>query len=177
MKLNELLSKKNKTEEFVKVNKFLVGIKTSLNAKEFLEFVNIVVESSFDENGEYNASFKAIVYKYAIIKYFTDIELDDVDANTLYDYSNQDWFDSVISNIPTAILAEIDTAIAEQIEYKIKTRTTAFDRLCDNLIDVVNNISEHLDNDTLESIKTLTNKMNAMKTEEVISVVVNNAVN
>lgn len=169
MKLNEIINKETNNKRTVKVNGKKVVVTTSLRANELANFVNLVTSVAFTD-GVYNAVYEQMAYRYAIIKYFTDIEVGD-SVTELYDYTEQAWYDSVINAIGEDTLRQLNYILDKQIDYKIRTET-AFDRLCDEAKDLLNDFADRVSVDNLDAVKTLANKLESMDTKDIVKTIV-----
>ena len=122
----------NKT---IKVGKTVISIKGYLPADIYAEIVNTIANSSFDEGGKYRPEYREIAKRYVIIKHMTDIELGSMNAAELFQATQGGtWYgliDAEINKLP--VWAELEQAVDESINYKLLTRKTSFDSLCDIL--------------------------------------------
>lgn len=125
-------------QKTIKIGKCKINIKTHLVADDYASCVHLIVDSCFIK-GEYKPEFKEIAKRYAYIKYFTDIEINEETADSIYYYSQADWFDEiykVISNL--SVFVDIEDAVERMIEYKLSLRKTSFDILCDSVSNILN---------------------------------------
>lgn len=128
-KLIEVIGKnfalKNTTK---RINGVPVEIKTYLDVDTFGSIVQTVAQSSFTD-GEYHAENREIARRYCIIKYMTDIEIDeDTDVAEIFKITQggNNWYGAIESEVTKCpVWAEIDLAIDRQIDYMITTRVTA----------------------------------------------------
>ena len=134
-KLIDVISKnfalKNTTK---RINGAPVTIKTYLDVDTFGSIVQTVAQSSFTD-GEYHAENREIARRYCIIKYMTDIELEDVDVAEIFKTTQGgNWYSQIEAEVvKLPVWGEVETAIDKQIDYIIATRQTAFDKLCADL--------------------------------------------
>lgn len=170
MKFNEIINKETNNKRTVKVNGKKIVVATSLRANELANFVNLVTSVAFTD-GVYNAVYEQMAYRYAIIKYFTDIEVGD-SVTELYDYTEQTWYDSVINAISEDTLRQLNYILDKQIDYKIRTRETAFDKLCDEAKDLLNDFANRVSVDNLDAVKTLADKLESMDTKDIVKTIV-----
>lgn len=170
MKLNEIINKESNNKRTVKVNGKKIVVTTSLKANELANFVSLVTSVAFTD-GVYNAVYEHMAYRYAIIKYLTDIEVGD-NVTELYDYTEQAWYDSVVNAIGEDTLRQINYILDKQIDYKIRTRETAFDRLCDEAKDLLNDFADRVSADNLDAVKTLADKLESMDTKDIVETIV-----
>lgn len=135
-KLTEVIGKnfapKNTTK---RINGVPVEIKTYLDVDTFGSIVQTVAQSSFTD-GEYHAENREIARRYCIIKYMTDIEIDeDADVAEIFKTTQgNNWFSQIEADVvKLPAWGEVETAIDKQIDYIIATRQTTFDKLCADL--------------------------------------------
>lgn len=134
-KLIDVISKnfalKNTTK---RINGVPVEIKAYLDVDTFGSIVQTVAQSSFTD-GEYHAENREIARRYCIIKYMTDIELEDTDVAEIFKTTQGgNWYAQIEADVvKLPVWGEVETAIDKQIDYIIATRQTAFDKLCADL--------------------------------------------
>lgn len=133
-KLIDVISKnfalKNTTK---RINGVPVEIKTYLDVDTFGSIVQTVAQSSFTD-GEYHAENREIARRYCIIKYMTDIELDDADVAEIFKTTQGgNWYSQIEAEVvKLPVWGEVETAIDNQIAYLLSKQTT-FDKLCADL--------------------------------------------
>lgn len=152
-----------------KINGEIVTIKGYVDIDTFANIVNAISNSCFVEN-EYYAEFREVSRRYAIIKYLTDIELDDVGVEELFKSSQGgEWFNVIEREVVKLPLwVEIEQAVDKQIEYKIATRKTSFDILCDRLSAIMG-----MDlNENLADIKEVLNKLDSVDAKKFVKAVI-----
>lgn len=122
----------NKT---IKAGKTIIEIKGYLPADTYAEIVNTIANSCFDESGKYRPEYREIAKRYVVINHMTSIELGSMNAAELFQATQGGtWYgliEAEINKFP--IWAELEQAIDEAINYKLLTRKTSFDELCDIL--------------------------------------------
>ena len=134
-KLTEVIGKnfalKNTTK---RINGVPVEIKAYLDVDTFGSIVQTVAQSSFTD-GEYHAENREIARRYCIIKYMTDIELEDTDVAEIFKTTQGgNWYSQIETDVvKLPVWGEVETAIDNQISYLIGTRQTTFDKLCADL--------------------------------------------
>lgn len=154
--INTLIDEKYDNNKILKINERSVKIKRTLTAVEFMAFVNLVVNSSFDSDEKYHASYKEIALRYAIVNYFTDIDISELSANEIYDITNQYWYSDVSAYVQKLnCYNKLVKAINEDIDYKIKTDRTSFDDFIVFIKNIIEKITEQIDNTDMDSIKSL----------------------
>ena len=156
-KLIDVISKnfalKNTTK---RINSVPVEIKAYLDVDTFGSIVQTVAQSSFTD-GEYHAENREIARRYCIIKYMTDIELEDTDVAEIFKTTQgNNWYAQIEAEVvKLPVWGEVETAIDNQISYLL-SKQSEVDRLCKNLskifdTDVESTISEV--QDILEKIE------------------------
>lgn len=117
-----------------RINGVPVEIKAYLDVDTFGSIVQTVAQSSFTD-GEYHAENREIARRYCIIKYMTDIELEDADVAEIFKTTQGgNWYSQIEADVvKLPVWGEVETAIDKQIDYIIATRQTAFDKLCADL--------------------------------------------
>ena len=117
-----------------RINSVPVEIKAYLDVDTFSSIVQTVAQSSFTD-GEYHAENREIARRYCIIKYMTDIELEDTDVAEIFKTTQgNNWYSQIETDVvKLPVWGEVETAIDNQISYLIGTRQTTFDKLCADL--------------------------------------------
>ena len=117
-----------------RINGVPVEIKAYLDVDTFGSIVQTVAQSSFTD-GEYHAENREIARRYCIIKYMTDIELEDTDVAEIFKTTQGgNWYSQIEADVvKLPVWGEVETAIDKQIDYLIGTRQTTFDKLCADL--------------------------------------------
>lgn len=132
--INTITERYSLSHSQVKIGKnIMVQIKSYLSVEEFASAVRSVTDACFT-NGEYTPEFKEIAKRYMVLTTFTDIEFNDMSLEEIFKVTQNDWYyiiENEVTQLP--IYSEILNAVDETIEYKIRTRKTAFDFLCDTL--------------------------------------------
>ena len=174
-KLTEVIGKnfahKNTTK---RINGAPVTIKTYLDVDTFGSIVQTVAQSSFTD-GEYHAENREIARRYCIIKYMTDIELDDTDVAEIFKTTQggNNWYGAIESEVAKLpVWGEVETAIDKQIDYIIATRQTAFDKLCADLSVIIN--TDNTQN--LADVKEVLEKLSEVDEKKFVEAAVDNAV-
>ena len=104
-------------------------------AGELRELIVQTVAQSCFVDGEYHAENREIARRYCIIKYMTDIELEDTDVSEIFKTTQGGtWYGDIEREVvKLPVWGEVETAIDKQIDYAIATRPTAFDKVCADL--------------------------------------------
>ena len=131
----ELTDRYPLTHRTIRIGKTPIEIKGYLPAETFAEIVNTVANSSFAEDGTYHPEYREIAKRYVVIKYLTDIELGEMSAAELFKSTQGGtWYETIVHEAgKLSVWAELEQAIDEAINYKLLTRKTSFDSLCDIL--------------------------------------------
>lgn len=149
-----------------------VAIKTYLSADDFAEIVTTISNSCFNE-GEYEAWRRPVATRYAMLEYFTDFDIAEIGATEIFKITQGKWFAEIEREITALpIWAEIEVAVTNQIDYRIATKPTAFDKLCSDLSAIIT--TDNTQN--LADIKEVLNGLEKVKPEEFVKAAVDNAV-
>lgn len=118
-----------------RINSVPIEIKAYLDVDTFASIVQTVAQASFVD-GEYHAENREIARRYSIIKYMTDIELEDTDVAEIFKTTQggNNWYSQIEADVvKLPVWGEVESAIDKQIDYIIETRQTTFDKLCADL--------------------------------------------
>lgn len=171
-KLIEVIGKNFALKNISKrINSVPVEIKGYVDVDTFKNIVQTVAQSCFEE-GEYKAENREIARRYCVVKYMTDIEVDDGNVSELFKTTQGgNWYSQIESEVvKLPVWAEIETAIDNQVAYIIETRQTAFDKVCSDL-------SAILSKDTqadLADAKQVLDKLNAVDKEAFVEAAIQN---
>ena len=169
-KLTEVIGKnfvlKNTTK---RINRAPVTIKAYLDVDTFASIVQTVAQSSFTD-GEYHAENREIARRYCIIKYMTDIELEDADVAEIFKTTQGgNWYSQIESDVvKLPVWGEVETAIDKQIDYLVATRQTTFDKLCADLSAIIK--TDNTQN--LADVKEVLEKLDKVDKQEFVEAVV-----
>lgn len=156
-----------------RINGVPVEIKTYIDAETFKSIVQTIALGCFEETG-YKAENREIVRRFAIIKYLTDIEVNDDECSEIFKMTQGgNWFAQIESEVvKLSVWTEIELAIDRQIDYIIATRQTAFDKVCADL-------SAILSTDTkadLADVKQILDGLNSVDKKAFVEAVTENVV-
>lgn len=156
-----------------RINGVPVEIKAYLDVDTFGSIVQTVAQSSFVD-GEYHAENREIARRYVILKYFTDIEIDeDTDVAEIFKTTQGNWYSQIESDVvKLPMWGEVETAIDKQIDYIIATRQTAFDKLCADLSAIIK--TDNTQN--LADVKEVLEKLDKVDKQEFVEAVVEQSV-
>lgn len=173
-KLIDVISKnfalKNTTK---RINGVPVEIKSYLDVDTFGSIVQAVAQSSFTD-GEYHAENREIARRYCIIKYMTDIELEDTDVAEIFKTTQGgNWYAQIEADVvKLPVWGEVETAIDKQIDYLVATRQTSFDKLCADLSAIIK--TDNTQN--LADIKEVLEKLDKVDKQKFVEAVVEQSV-
>ena len=156
-----------------RINGVPVTIKTYLDVDTFGSIVQTVAQSSFTD-GEYHAENREIARRYCIIKYMTDIELEDADVTEIFKTTQggNNWYGAIESEVAKLpVWGEVETAIDNQISYLL-SKQTAFDKLCADLSAIIK--TDNTQN--LADIKEVLEKLDKVDKQEFVEAVVEQSV-
>lgn len=156
-----------------RINSVPVEIKAYLDVDTFGSIVQTVAQSSFSD-GEYHAENREIARRYCIIKYMTDIELEDTDVAEIFKTTQGgNWYSQIEADVvKLPVWGEVETAIDKQIDYIIATRQTAFDKLCADLSAIIK--TDNTQN--LADVKEVLEKLDKVDKQEFVEAVVEQSV-
>lgn len=151
-----------------RINGTSVEIKGYLDVDAFGSIVQTIAQSCF-VNNDYRAENREIARRYCIIKYMTDIELEDTDVAEIFKTTQgNSWYSAIeteVTKLP--IWAEIETAIDNKIAYLIETRQTSFDKLCSDLSAIISTDNSQ----NLADVKEVLEKLDKVDKEAFVEAV------
>lgn len=173
---NEILDTKIANTKTIKVNKTSINVKTVITTDEFIAFVNTVTDLAFDENGTYNGAFERIAMRYAVVKFLTNIDIEDMTVNNVFDCTFQKWFTNVMNIAETSsywdeLMGAVYDNIAHKTEISIKSRKTSFDNLCDTLSSIITDFSEYKGSETIDALEHIAEKINIADNNELVEAI------
>ena len=156
-----------------RINGVPVTIKAYLDVDTFGSIVQTVAQSSFTD-GEYHAENREIARRYCIIKYMTDIELEDTDVAEIFKTTQGgNWYAQIEADVvKLPVWGEVETAIDKQIDYLIGTRQTTFDKLCADLSAILS-VDTKAD---LADVKEVLDKLDKLDKQEFVEAIVEQSV-
>jgi hypothetical protein len=156
-----------------RINGAPVEIKGYLDVNTMANIVQTVAQSSFTD-GEYHAENREIARRYCIIKYMTDIELEDTDVAEIFKTTQGgNWYSQIEAEVvKLPVWGEVETAIDKQIDYIIATKQTAFDKLCADLSAIIK--TDNAQN--LADIKEVLEKLDKVDKQEFVEAAVEQSV-
>ena len=179
-KINEIAI--SQADEVIKINKQKVTIYTSITTNDFATAVRTIADSCFvpqtikGEDGkeiqtgviDYRPEFKEVAKRYVVLKYFTDIDLGETAVDEIFELSQADWYldlETAVANHGTYL--EVQKAADELIEYRIRTRQTKFDDLCDVLKQFADKATD------MKSLEEIADKLKNLDDKAVVEAIVN----
>lgn len=156
-----------------RINSVPVEIKTYLDVDTFASIVQTVAQTCF-QNGEFHAENREIARRFAILKYLTDIEVEEEEISEVFKCTQGgNWFAQIENDVTRLPLwAEVESAIDKQIDFMFLTHKTSFDKLCS---DISANIA--VDNtQNLADIKEVLEKLDKVDKQEFVEAVVEQSV-
>lgn len=144
-----------------------VEIKSVLTAEQFANAVRTIADSCF-VNGEYRPEFKDMVKRYVVLSTFTNIDFEDLGIEDVFQISQDNWYYRVENKIAeNPVYSEILKSVDELVEYRIRTRRTSFDNLCESLL----KYSEKITN--IEPLEEIAEKIKNIDDKTLIETIVN----
>lgn len=127
---------------------------TSLRARDKLKFVNFVVNTLIDDN-HYNSIIKPLIFDFAIIEIFTDIDTSDIqDSNDsislieeLLDETN--IVEIVKANVDRDLINELNNAVNLNIEYRTGIHRNSLSESLSRLLDTLENKVSEIDTSSM----------------------------
>lgn len=174
IKLTDVIGKnfalKNKT---VKINGTEVEIKTYLDADTYMAAARIIAETCF-RHGTYCPEYRELARRYVILKYFTNIDVSADMVKEIFEITQgRKWFseiDKEITSLP--VWSNIESSANALIDYKIRSRKTSFDELCDSLKAITAEMAANTNGIDMNVIKNLTDRLNGLSNKEIIKTIV-----
>lgn len=174
-KLSEIVNKNQMIKKiFKRVNGFSIEVKSIVDTETYISAVQTVVQSCFVD-GEFRAENREIARRYVILKYFTDIEIDeDTDVSEIFKTTQGgNWYSQIEADVvKLPVWGEVETAIDKQIDYIIATRQTTFDKLCADLSAIIK--TDNTQN--LADVKEVLEKLDKVDKQEFVEAVVEQSV-
>ena len=123
-----------------------ITVKKVISLKEMLALVNYVVDTCFDNKGEYHPEVRTFAFNVAILERYANFTIPK-NAENAYDLVYRtDAVNCVLSNIDDWQIEDIVTAIDQKIEYKLSINADALysqiSELYNTLAGVIANMEE-----------------------------------
>lgn len=133
----EITDKNPPVKKMVRIGKVAVTVKGYLSADIYAEIANTIANSSFDEVGTYRPEYREIARRYVVLKYMTDLDLGEMDTSEIFKVTQSGtWYNTIVNEVnKLPVWAELEQSVDEIINYKLLTRKTSFDDLCEILSD------------------------------------------
>lgn len=155
------------------INGAKVEIKGYLDVNTMANIVQTVAQTCF-QNGEFHAENREIARRFAILKYLTDIEINEEEISEVFKATQGgNWFAQIENDVTRLPLwAEVESAIDKQIDFMFLTHKTSFDKLCS---DISENIA--VDNtQNLADIKEVLDGLNKVNEKDFVKAVTENVI-
>lgn len=150
-----------------------VEVKGYLDVNTMANIVQTVAQTCF-QNGEFHAENREIARRFAILKYLTDIEVNEEEISEVFKCTQAgNWFTQIENDVTRLPLwAEVESAIDKQIDFMFLTHKTAFDKLCS---DISANIA--VDNtQNLADIKEVLDGLNKVNEKDFVKAITENVI-
>ena len=174
IKITDIIGKnfalKNKT---VKINGTEVEIKTYLDADTYMAAIKIIADTCF-QHGTYCPEYRELARRCVILKYFTNIDVSDDMVKEIFKITQSGTWFSKIENtvISLPVWTNIESSANALIDYKIRSRKTSFDELCDSLKAITAEMAANTNGIDMDVIKNLTDRLNGLSNKEIIKTIV-----
>ena len=156
------------------INGTKVEIKGYLDVNTMANIVQTVAQTCF-QNGEFHAENREIARRFAILKYLTDIEVNEEEISEVFKCTQggNNWFTQIESDVTRLPLwTEVESAIDKQIDFMFLTHKTSFDKLCS---DISANIA--VDNtQNLADIKEVLDGLNKVNEKDFVKAITENVI-
>lgn len=174
IKLTDVIGKnfalKNKT---VKINGTEIEIKTYLDADTYAAAIKTIAETCF-QHGTYCPEYRELARKYVMLKYFTNIDVSDDMVKEIFKTAQGGaWFSKIENSVVSLpVWSNIESSANAMIEYKIRSRKTSFDELCESLKAITAEMAANTNNIDMDVIKNLADRLNGLSNKEIIRTIV-----
>ena len=150
-----------------RINGVNVEIKGYLDVETFANIVSTVAKTCFIDN-EYRAENREIARRFVILKYMTDVEVDEENINEIFKTTQGGtWYGDIEREvIKLPIWGEVEQAIDKEIDYLAMSRETGFDKLCADLSRALGSFTS----DNLNDVKDMLDKLSTVNKEEFVEV-------
>ena len=155
------------------INGAKVEIKGYLDVNTMANIVQTVAQTCL-QNGEFHAENREIARRFAILKYLTDIEVNEEEISEVFKCTQAgNWFAQIENDVTRLPLwSEVESAIDKQIDFMFLTHKTSFDKLCS---DISANIA--VDNtQNLADIKEVLDGLNKVNEKDFVKAITENVI-
>ena len=155
------------------INGTKVKIKGYLDVETMANIVQTVAQTCF-QDCEFHAENREIARRFAILKYLTDIEVNEEEISEVFKCTQAgNWFSQIENDVTRLPLwSEVESAIDKQIDYMFLTHKTSFDKLCS---DISENIA--VDNtQNLADIKEVLDGLSKVNEKDFVKAVTENVI-
>lgn len=155
------------------INGAKVEIKGYLDVNTMANIVQTVAQTCF-QNGEFHAENREIARRFAILKYLTDIEVNEEEINEIFKCTQGgNWFSQIENDVTRLPLwSEVESAIDKQIDFMFLIHKTSFDKLCSDISEIIK--TDNTQN--LADIKEVLEKLDKVDKQKFVEAVVERGV-
>ena len=174
IKLTDVFDKNfSPLSKIIKINGKKVEIRTYLDADTYMAAIKVIADTCF-QHGTYCPEYREIVRKYVILKYFTNIDVSDDMIKEIFKITQNRKGFSKIENavISLPVWGNIESSANALIDYKIRSRKTSFDELCDSLKAITAEMAANTNGIDMDVIKNLTDRLNGLSNKDIIKTIV-----
>ena len=123
-----------------------ITVKPRLPLDAMMRFVDSVVKTCFDDDGEYHPELKDFSIKYNIINQYTNIDMPDTSMDKYMIISSCGLVESIVENIRDAKqLGRMVDAIDEKIDALVQSNISAVTRQINDLYSNIQNLTSQLE--------------------------------
>jgi len=134
---------------------YKVVVRKAITQSEMLAFVKTVVESCFDDNGEYTPENRDFMYRYCQILFFTNVDLP-TESTEAYEFVYHLDLNNIVNMYAERyLLADIQSAIEEKVRYRLDTELDEMRKQVEQIAQVVGALNESISSVDPEDIKNL----------------------
>lgn len=156
--------------------KFEFNFRTVLRTTDKVKFINTVCGSIVnDSSKDYYSVLRNLMFNYAIINIFTDVDTSSVDesSNTIDAIenflNNTNIVEVVIKNIDVNIIRELNDAVDKNIEYKTGIKVNSVEDALVKVLDTVDGMMKKVNiNDFVKAITKLNNSTNELTADKLL---------
>ena len=155
------------------INGAKVEIKGYLDVSTMANIVQTVTQTCF-QNGEFHAENREIARRFAILKYLTDIEVNEEEISEVFKCTQGgNWFSQIENDVTRLPLwTEVESAIDKQIDFMFLTHKTSFDKLCSDISEIIK--TDNTQN--LADIKEVIDGLNKVNEKDFVKAITENVI-
>lgn len=157
------------TNKTIKINGEKIEIKTCIDTETYASAIMTISENCFKDD-QYHPEYFEIVKRYAILSYFTNIDLADISLTEIFKRTQEgNWFYKIEKEVTVLPIWKcIETSAHNYIDFTIKSRKTSFDELCDSLKAITAEMAANTNSIDMDVIKKLTDRLNGLSNKEIV---------